>query len=315
MKPFKNCPYLKIEEAEEMIEREKQVLFYMKSETMKCKKALQKADIEILYKLEKTYYDGFLWSDTVSDNRRLEIPLAIEKLRTKQEIPKKCSACPYVERNCQELLDLRKSCAGFLRKKIMQATSYYNEMMGLLQAILNSHIKYASSRENFLITFYEDMRLSLVLFNIEHFKPAESGHYVAYLCYQDEKTLEIREECIEYEYQVTSKVLVGTYLRDTNQAFKFIKVYLPKERIKGFEESIMAAINVLIKKLNIRFGRSYGQIQGVYIELASYSSDYQIKLIRLLASLNYKVLGKMNSQGIFEERNLLVYLCKLKKMP
>lgn len=310
MKRLKNCPYLKIKETEETIKREKQVLSYMKSEAMKYEKALQKSDVETLYRLERNYHDGFLWPCTKSADMSLEIPLAIEKLGDQQEIPKKCQDCSYVEQNCQELLSLRKSRAAFLRKQITQATSYHNEVMELLNAAFNHYIKYTSQKENLFMMFHMGIRLSLVYFNIEYFKPSENGHYAVCLLYQDEKTLEIKQEWIEFEYQVASLVLEGTYLVDVNQKLKLIKVNLPNERIEGFEESIMGAMSILIKTLNKRFGRNYGQIQGVYMEIASYAPGYQMHLIKLLKSLGYKVLGQINNQGVFEEKRLLLYLCK-----
>lgn len=310
MKWLKNCPYLKIKETEETIEREKQVLSYIKSETMKYEKALEKADVETLYRLERNYYDGFLWPCTQSADMSLEIPLAIENLGYQQEIPKRCQDCSYAEQNCQELLSLRKSHAAFLRKKITQATSHHNEVMELLNATFNHYIKYASQKENLFMMFHMGIRLSLVYFNIEYFKPSENGRYVVYLLYQDEKTLEIKQEWLEFEYQVASSVLEGTYLIDVNQELKLIKVYLPKGRVEGFEEPIMGAMSALIKTLNKRFGRNYGQIQGGYIEIAGYAHGYQMHLIKLLEPLGYKVLGQMNNQGIFEEKCLLLYLCK-----
>lgn len=310
MERLKNCPYLKIKETEETIKREKQVLSYMKSEAMKYEKALQKSDVETLYRLERSYHDGFLWSCTKSADMSLEIPLAIEKLGDQQEIPKKCQDCSYVEQNCQELLSLRKSRAAFLRKQITRATSYHNEVMELLNAAFNHYIKYIRQKENLFMMFHMGIRLSLVYFNIEYFKPSESGHYAVCLLYQDEKTLEIKQEWIEFEYQVASLVLEGTYLVDVNQKLKLIKVNLPNERIEGFEESIMGAMSILIKTLNKRFGRNYGQIQGVYMEIARYAPGYQMHFIKLLKPLGYKVLGQINNQGVFEEKRLLLYLCK-----
>lgn len=310
MKWLKNCPYLKIKETEETIEREKQVLFYMKSEAMKYEKALQKSDIETLYRLEKNYHDGFLWPCTKSADMSLEIPLAIEKLGDQQEMPKRCQDCSYAEQNCQELLSLRKSRAAFLRKQITQATSYHNEVMELLNATFNHYIKYPSQKENLFMMFHMGIRLSLVYFNIEYFKPSENGHYAVCLLYQDEKTLEIKQEWIAFEYQVASLLLEGTYLIDVNQKIKLIRVYLPSERIEGFEEPIMGAMSILLKVLNKRFGRNYGQIKGVYMEIAGYAPGYQMQLIKLLEPLGYKVLGQVNNQGVFEEKRLLLYLCK-----
>ena len=310
MKRLKNCPYLKIKEIEEMIERERQILSYMRLETAKYEKALKEADIKMLYKLEKSYYDGFGWSNRISANLGLEMPLIIEKLRDQQEIPKKCQACPYGAKNCQDLLIFKKSRVSFFRKKIRQATSYYNGMTQLLNIMLNEHIKYAHQKEDWFIMFDADPRLSLIYFNIESFKPSEKGHYAVRLLYQDEKALEIRQEQIEYEYEVTSQILKGTYLMDGNQNLKLIKVYLPNETIKGVEKEVMHAINVLLKRLNKRFGRRYGQIQGAYIELDNYSISYKMQLINLLEPLGYKVLGRISSRGRFEEKRLLLYLCR-----
>ena len=176
--------------------------------------------------------------------------------------------------------------------------------------MLNEHIKYAHQKEDWFIMFDADPRLSLIYFNIESFKPSEKGHYAVRLLYQDEKALEIRQEQIEYEYEVTSQILKGTYLMDGDQNLKLIKVYLPNETIKGVEKEVMHAINVLLKRLNKRFGRRYGQIQGAYIELDNYSISYKMQLINLLEPLGYKVLGRISSRGRFEEKRLLLYLCK-----
>ena len=312
MKPIKKCPYLKIKEAEEMLEREKQVLIYVKAETVKLEKALQNADIEMLYKLEKNFYDGFLWAETTSNAIPLEVPLAIEKLRSKQETPKKCKVCPYVEQNCPKLLALKKSRVDFLRKKITEAITYHNEITGLIQGALNQ-IQYACPSENLLLTFHKDVKLSLVFFNIEHLQATKGRNDVMCLLYQDKNTLEIKQEWIEYNYEVASGALDGTYLRGINPVLKLIKVNFPNESIKGYEVSIIHAIHLLIKTLNRRFVRNYGLIQGVYIDIAHYLPDDQMRLIELLEPLHYKGLGRMDDKGIFKEDSLLLYLYKSKK--
>lgn len=308
MKQLKNCPYLKIKEAEEMIEREKQILSYMKSEIMKYENALKKVDIETLYKLDKNHHDGFSWPIIPDNDRSLQSPLVIERLRYHQEVQKKCQDCPYLKQSCQEVLSLRKSRVIFLRKKITEVTYAYNELIDLIQAVFNHPIKYVTQKENLLVIFHKGMKLSLVCFNIEQFKPSERGDYTYCLLYRDEKTLEIREEWIAYEYQVASQVLEGTYLSNLNQTVKMIKVYLPYEKIEGFEESIIKAIHTLIKTLNKKFGRRYGQIQGAYVELTNDLIGHQRYLISLMESLGYKVVGRANKQGIFEEKQLLLYL-------
>lgn len=310
MKQFKDCPYLKIKEAEEMIEREKQILSYMKSETMKYEDALKKVDIDILYKLEKNHHDGFSWPITSVNDISLESPLAMEKLRYHEEVQKKCQNCPYSKQSCQEVLSLRKSRVSFLRKKITEVTHVYNEVIDLIWAVLNHSIKYVTQKENLLVIFHRGTRLSVVCFNVEQFKPSERGDYTYCLLYRDEKTLEIREEWIPYEYQVESQVLEGTYLSNLNQTLKMIKIYLPNEKIKGFEESIISAIHALIKMLNKKFGRSYGQIQGAYVEIANDLISHQRHLISLMESLGYKALGRTNKQGVFEDKQLLLYLSR-----
>lgn len=310
MKQFKTCPYLKIKEAEEMIEREKQILSYMKSETMKYEDALKKSDIETLYRLEKNHYDGFSWPITPVNDISLESPLVIEKLRYHEEFQKKCQDCPYLKESCQELLNFRKSRVLFLRKKITEATHTYNEVIDLIQAVLSYPIKSITKKENLFVTFHKGTKLSLVCFNIEDFKPSEGGDYTYCLLYRDEKTLEIREEWISYEYQVASQVLEGTYLGNLNQTLKMIKVCLPSEKIKGFEESIISAIHALIKMLNKKFGRSYGQIQGAYMEIANDLISHQRQLISLMELWGYKVMGRTNKQGVFEDKQLLLYLSR-----
>lgn len=310
---LKKCPYLKIKEADEMIEREKQILSYMQIETMKCEKALKETDIKAIDRLEKTYYDGFLWPDTITASMPLEVPLVIEKLRFKQEGDTENPPCPYVEQSCQQVMDIKISHVRYLRKKITQATAYYNELIGLLQGVLSYHLKYTDQKENMFISFHSSDRLALVYFNIEYFRPTENGHYAICLFYRDEETLEMMQDWIEYEYQVTSQALEGTSLIGFNQALRLIKVYLPNRKIKGFEEHIMMAINHLIKTLNHQFGRRYEKIQGSYIQLGDYSLAQQTYIVDLLKPLGYKTLGQINSQGIFEEQRILLYLCKTLK--
>lgn len=310
---LKKCPYFKIKEAEEMIERERQILSYMQTETIKCEKALKKADIKALYRLEKTYHDGFSWADTITASMPLEVPLAIEKLQFKQEGDTENHPCPYKEQPCQQVMDLKISHVRFLRRKITQATAYYNELIGLLQVVLSYHSKDADQKEKMFISFHPSNRLALVYFNLEHFRVAEDGHYAVCLFYQDEETLEMMQDWIEYDYEVASEALEGTSLAGINQAPRLIKVYLPNRKIKGFEAPIMMAVNDLIKTLNHQFGRRYEKIQGSYIQLEDYSLAQQTHIIALLEPLGYKILGQINSQGIFEEKRLLLYLCQTLK--
>lgn len=305
---LKKCPYLKIKEAEEIIEREIQMLSYIQTETMKYEKALKKTDIKALYNLEKVYHDGFSWSGTIKPILPLEVPLAIEKLQSRQKVDVENVHCPYVGQSCQLVMDFKISRIRFFRKKITQAITYHNELIGLLQVALSYHSKYTDQKESMFISFDSGTRLSLVYFNMEQFKPSENGHYSICLFYRDNETLEITQKWIEYEYQVASPVLKGTSLSDSNQTLRLIKIDLPSGEIESFEKHLMMSINNLIKILNHQLGRRYGKIQGSYIQLEAYSSVRQTHIIAVLKPLGYKLLGQINSQGIFEEKRLLLYL-------
>lgn len=308
MKTPKDCPYFKIQEIQAHIETKKQLLTYVKEETMQYEKALIQSDIKQLRLLEKICYDGFSWPIFEVKSRSLEGSFGIEQPQALKQQKIKCGCCLYNQRTCLELLAFKKSRLLFLRQKIRESNGYHNQLVNLAHAVCNKLDFLGDDQASELIVFYKHPLPSLVCFNGACFKPSKSGRYTYEVIYYDEKTLQLEQKELTYVYEVSSSALQGTYLAHGTQEMKLIKIEFPEEKIERLEEAILNGLYILTKKLNQKFKRRYGPIQGLYIELPQSVMASQRGFRRRIEKLGYQTVGKVNEQGVFEKERLLVYL-------
>lgn len=301
---LQKCPYQEIKKVEATIERSKCTLHLMEEKIKHLENLLKKGETQALYELEQIYYDGFVWKEA----SHLEAPSMMTQLQEEktEKFIKRC--CPYVPETCEDVLALKLSRSLFFRKKMTQITRYYNELLSLSKAMLHYHHQYAMEKESAWIYFKPCNRPCLVYFNLELFEPMVQNHYLLSLFYLDEIAHEVSYDLIDCYYNPASTLLQGTGLIAHQDTTKLLQLSLPEELNPMFERQIICGAERLINVLNKKYGKRYGKIKGCYLLMTQYSKDKQMKLIKDLVPLGYKVFGKVTPEGDFLERQMLIHL-------
>lgn len=298
-KRSEKCPYQAIKQVEDHIERTKKILYYIEEKTKTLEKALKKADIKKLYELNHEYHDGFSWQTETL----LEVPLVIEEIKKLKEAS---MDCPYTVQTCEDVLYLKTSRARFLRKKITQAISYYNELIMILNEALR-YYQHFEEEESFF-SYQISSRPCLMCLNMKGYKPNELTECKLELFYFDEKSLEVIHRQVKCSYNPYCTILKGTCLGKGNETYRLIEIHLPYEISKMLQRQVLEGIQSWIKYINHLYGRRYGKIQGSYLQLYHYPKGEQMKLVTDLKHMGYKAIGRMNETGNFEEKSILIQL-------
>lgn len=299
-KRSEKCPYQAIKEVEDHIERTKKILYYIEEKTKTLEKALKKADIKKLYELNKEYHDGFSWQT----DSLLEVPLAIKQIKDAKAEDK--GDCPYTVQTCEDVLYLKTSRVHFLRKKITQAISFYNELIMILNEVLKCH-RYHQEEESFF-SYQASSRPCLIYSCMKEYKPNEAQEYGLELFYFDERNMEVIHHRIKCHYNPHCSILKETCLGTGNETYKLVEVYLPHEISKMLQMQVLQGTQSWIKYINHLYGRRFGKIQGSYVMLCHYPQGEQMKLITNLKHMGYRAIGRMNESGSFEEKSILIHL-------
>lgn len=298
------CPYEEIKHYETIIEREKSRLYFMEEKIKKLEKMLKTGEPKIIYEWCLNYYDGFLWKEAPN----LEEPLVIKQLKHVETGKHIKEHCPYVVDTCESILELKISRVRYLRKKMIQMTSYYNELINLLKMMRSYHERYAFEKKDLFVYFEASNKPCLVYFNLRIFQPIEEGYYLLSLFYRDEKAQEGIQHFIKCQYTVRDPLLQGTNLSDSYQEINLFRFTVSEQMNAMIEKQMIRGIHKLIKVLNHRYGKRYQKIQGCYIVLSDYALEKQMQLITDLTPLGYSALGYMTSQGHFEPNKILLHL-------
>ena len=297
------CPYQEIKEAEEGIERSKRTLHYMEGKTRSLEKSLRKAEIQTLYEIEGRYQDGFCWDDA----QLLEVPTTIMQLQSIKEGVHVIRNCPFIAESCEDVLALKLSRGQFLRRKITQMTSYYNELMAMIKSMLLEHERSSGDPNSLFVSFQKSSRPCLIYFDLKGFTADVGGDYRVSVFYFNEQTHRIVQEYITCYYERQSDLLKHTHLL-MNETARLIQVKLPKTHNQLLQRQIIHGIEELVRLLNHKYGKRYGKIQGIYLWLPEYTLSQQMSWISELRPLGYQVLGQMIAQGKFTEQQILIHL-------
>ncbi len=289
------CPYKIIEKQSEVIKRSRVISSFLINQIKLVETALRDSNFKELTHLCEKYYDGYsLQGEGLFDNHVMQSSSK--------------NKCPYKDKkeDCTEMLRIVNDKARYQKRRIAQLTRYYNELISIISKLIKVMKKSNMAPINTYLSYTKNCGKSSVLcFDMTKVHPAKSQKFEMYAIYYDEYKKESVSERIECHLDYDTHSLRDTFLERKDEKINLVEMSFSPNIDEVIARTLSDNIYTLIKKINMMYGKRYGRLSGTYTNIFDLQYDEQTKLIQTLHK--YKLLGKMNEIGIYEDRYLLLY--------